>query len=109
MDTETHRAARAFMKEIGDRFDVAGAFAFGSRVREDHRPDSDLDIAVLLRGDEGDRMDAALVMADVAFDVLMETGVLIEAIPVWEGEWSHPSRFSNPALLENIRREGVSL
>ncbi len=26
-----------------------------------------------------------------------------------EDEWEHPERFSNPALIENIRREGVRL
>lgn len=30
---------------------AAFAFAFGSRVRGDHRPDSDLDIAIMLDGD----------------------------------------------------------
>ncbi len=48
-------------------------------------------------------------MADIAFDVMLETGVLVEAIPLWEEEWEHPERFSNPALIENIRREGVRL
>ena len=48
-------------------------------------------------------------MADIAFDVMLETGVLVEAIPLWEDEWEHPERFSNPALIENIRREGVRL
>jgi hypothetical protein len=39
----------------------------------------------------------------------METGVLVEALPIWEDEWEHPDRFSNPALIENIRHQGIRL
>jgi hypothetical protein len=46
-------------------------------------------------------------MADVAFDVLLETGVLISPLPVWTDEWAHPETYSNPSLLRNIAREGV--
>jgi hypothetical protein len=45
-------------------------------------------------------------MADVAFDVLLETGINITPLPVWLDEWEHPKTSSNPALLRNIAREG---
>jgi antitoxin ChpS len=48
-------------------------------------------------------------MAGIAFDVMLETGVLIEAVPLWEEEWAHPERFNNPALIENIQRDGIRL
>jgi len=64
---------------------------------------------VLLRGQRGSRVEISLQLADIAFDVMLETGTLIEAIPFWEDEWAHPERFANPALIENIRREGVPL
>ena len=35
-------------------------------------------------------------MADVAFDVLLETGIRIQPLPVWEDEWEHPESYSNP-------------
>ena len=92
---------------MAGQYDLAGVVLFGSRARGNFCPESDADIAVLLHGVPGRRVDAALKMADIAFDVMLETGVLIEAIPLWEDEWEHPERFSNPALIENIRREGV--
>ncbi len=46
-------------------------------------------------------------MAGIAFDVLLDTDVLISPLPIWEEEWAHPERYPNPRLLENIRREGV--
>lgn len=48
-------------------------------------------------------------MADIAFDVMLETGILVMALPLWEEEFEHPKRFSNPGLIHNIRREGVRL
>ncbi|WP_295439097.1 nucleotidyltransferase [uncultured Thiodictyon sp.] len=48
-------------------------------------------------------------MAGIAFDVMLETGVLVDPIPLWEEEWNYPERFSNPALIANIRRDGVAL
>ncbi|MEK8089548.1 nucleotidyltransferase domain-containing protein [Thermithiobacillus plumbiphilus] len=109
MDPITAQATRIFLEKVRTRYSVAGAFLFGSRARGDFRPDSDLDIAVLLQGARTSRVDAALEMADLAFDVLMDTGILIEAFPLWETEWEHPEQFNNPALIENIRREGLRL
>ncbi len=88
---------------------VVGAVLFGSRARGEQRPDSDADVAVLLAGEHACRVDVALHLADIAFDVMLETGILVEAIPFWQDEWAHPERFSNPALLEHIHHEGVPL
>ena len=46
-------------------------------------------------------------MAGIAFDVLLETGALVEAWPLWQDELDHPEHFHNPAWIENILREGV--
>lgn len=64
---------------------------------------------MILPGEHSKRIPVALVMAGMAFDVLLETGVLIEALPLWEDEMQHPELFSNPALIENIHREGIPL
>lgn len=109
IDPDTERAARAFVAKVASQYDLAGAILFGSRARRNHRPDSDADIAVLLHGQRGKFLDTKLALADIAYDVLLETGVLIQPLPVWEDEWEHPERYTNPALLRNIDREGVRL
>lgn len=109
IDPDTERAARAFVAKVASQYDLAGAILFGSRARRSHRPDSDADIAVLLHGQRGKFLDTKLALADIAYDVLLETGVLIQPLPVWEEEWEHPERYTNPALLQNIDREGVRL
>ena len=109
IDALTAHAVDVFMKHICSRYVVQRAILFGSRARHDHTEDSDADIAVVLPGEQGRRVDVALDMAGVAFDVLLETGILVEALPLWADEMEHPERFNNPALIENIRREGITL
>lgn len=109
IDVESQRVARIFLDRIKPQFDVAGAIVFGSRARRTHQPDSDLDVAVLLRGNAEKFLSVKLQMADTAFDILLETGIRIQPLPIWEDEWAHPECYSNPSLLQNIVEEGVSL
>ena len=82
---------------------------FGSRARSDRTSESDADLAVILEGERGDRYKVSGDMAGIAFDVMLETGVLVSALPLWEDEFQQPERFSHPALIANIKREGVRL
>jgi predicted nucleotidyltransferase len=109
LDDDTAIAARAFIAKVSGSYDLAGAILFGSRARRNHRPDSDADIAVLLHGCRGHFLDTKLALADMAYEVLLETGILIQPLPVWEDEWQHPETYKNPALLRNISRDGVRL
>lgn len=109
LDAETERAARSFMRRLAGRYSVRDAFVYGSRARGSHTPDSDADIAVILDGARGDRAAASMDMAGIAFDVMMETGVMVQALPLWPDEIARPETFSNPALINNILREGVHL
>jgi predicted nucleotidyltransferase len=109
LDSDTQHAAHSFMRHLAGRYRIREAILFGSRARRTHRPDSDADIAVVLQGEHGNRTAAALDMAGIAFDVMMETGVLIDALPLWADDLENPGAFHNPRLLEHIRREGVRL
>jgi predicted nucleotidyltransferase len=109
IDSETEHAARNFVGKLAARYDLAGAILFGSRARKSHRTDSDADIAVLLHGHAGKFIATKLAMADIAYDVLLETGIRIQPLPIWEDEWDHPETYSNPRLLQNIDREGIRL
>lgn len=109
VDQETEKAVRRFLALIAPRYDLAGAIVYGSRARGTHRPDSDADVAVLLNGEHQRFLTTKLAMADLAFDVLLDTGISISPLPVWLDEWEQPERYSNPALLRNIARDGVRL
>lgn len=109
LDAETQRATRAFLQRIEGRYPLHEAFLFGSRARGTHNPDSDADVAVILKGEKGSRSEIGREMSDVAYDVMLETGVLIGPLPFWEEEFKRPDTFTNPELIRNIKREGLRL
>jgi predicted nucleotidyltransferase len=109
VDDATKKAAIAFVGRVSARYPVSRVILFGSRARGDFSSGSDADIAVLLNGRPTGFLDTKLSMADVAYDVLLETGVRIQPLPIWQEEWEHPESYSNPHLLRNIEREGVVL
>ncbi len=102
-------AARDFANRVAAAWPVQGAMLFGSQARGNAHAGSDADVAVLLRGDPGDFVATKLALDDVAYDVLLDSGIRIQPLPIWEPEWAHPQRYSNPRLLENIAREGLTL
>jgi len=109
IDSETDRAARAFMRRLEGRYPVREAILYGSRARQTHRPDSDVDMAIVLDGEHGNRTAVAMDMAGIAFHVMMETGVMVEALPLWGDELQHPETFPHSHLIQNIQRDGVRL
>ncbi|PID99964.1 MAG: DNA polymerase III subunit beta [Thiothrix nivea] len=109
LDNDTLSAARAFINRIRTQYPLTHAILFGSRARGEFRPDSDADIAILLKGKMGTFLKTKLEMADIAYDILLETGIRIQPLPIWEEEWQHPEDYSNPYLLKNIEHEGVIL
>ena len=104
-----YTVARAFLRRLPRGYEVAQAILFGSRARGNHRADSDLDLAVVLKGQRGDFLDTKLDMAGVAFDVLMDTGILVQPFPLWHDDLAHPERFINPALIRSIAADGIRL
>jgi uncharacterized protein len=108
-DADTVDAAREFVRRATARYSVRFAVLFGSRARGTHRSDSDVDVAIILQGQRGKLIETSLEMADIAFELLLETNVYIQPLPIWEDEWDHPETHSNPRLVENIRREGLPL
>ena len=105
-DAATERAVRVFLRHIEGRYPIRAAILFGSRARGTHHADSDADLAVVLGGTVGDRRAALRDMAGSAFDALLETGILIDALPLWESELDRSVVFRNPALIDAIRYEG---
>jgi predicted nucleotidyltransferase len=106
---DAQRVAAAFLGKLSGTYNVAQAIMFGSRARGTHRPDSDLDLAVVLKGPRQDFLETKLDMAGIAFDVLMETGVLVQPFPLWDGDLAHPERCTNPALIRTIAKDGIRI
>lgn len=107
VDAKTLNAVSLFLRGVASRYTVSQAILFGSRARGTHRSDSDIDVAILLHGPPDRFVATKLNMADLAYDVLLDTGMRIQPLPIWEEEWEHPATYSNPGLLSNIAKEGV--
>lgn len=109
LDQDTEKVVRQFIGLIADRYDIAEVIVYGSRARGTHSPDSDVDVAVILRGEPQRLITTAINMGDIAYDILLDTGIIISPLPIWLDEWNNPNTHNNPNLLRNIRLEGVRL
>jgi predicted nucleotidyltransferase len=109
IDLTTRHAVQAFLDQAARLYAIEQAVLFGSRARQDHRADSDADVALTLRGPHGPFLDTKLALADIAYDVLLETGILVQPLPLWRDDWEHPETTSTPALLAEITRDGIPL
>lgn len=109
IDLKTKKVIDIFIKKIAEQYHFSGAILFGSRARQTHKIGSDLDLAILLQGVPGKFIAIKLAMDDIAYLVMLDTGIRIQLLPIWESEWKHPENYSNPRLLENIQREGIPL
>lgn len=105
----TLQATRAFAARVAEVYPTQRAILFGSRARGTAHDESDADVAVILEGASGHFIKTKMAMSDIAYDILLDTGIRIQPLPVWEGEWAYPERYSNPYLLRNIAMEGITL
>ncbi|MEW5817168.1 MAG: nucleotidyltransferase domain-containing protein [Spirochaetota bacterium] len=80
-------------------------YLFGSRSRNDWRPDSDYDILIVLEKKDRKLIDS---FYDVVMDILFDTGRLISLKIFTTSEFNRfksiPSRF-----IENVMKEGINL
>lgn len=88
---------------------VEQTILFGSQARGTAHELSDADVALILPGDKKPSTKIRMDLNDLAYDILLETGVIIQPIPISQTDWLHPESYSNPRLLQNIAREGVLL
>jgi predicted nucleotidyltransferase len=106
---DVERAIILFLDALRKDYAVDSVRLYGSRARGDFQPDSDVDLAVVLRGPRGDIWKTAQALANITFDVLGETGVAVSALPLWHDDLEHPERAMNPALIRSIQRDGIRL
>ena len=98
VDPVLTRFRAALDRVYGER--VERVVLFGSRARGDARPDSDYDVAVFLK-DLTDRWEEVDRIADIATDIMDETGVFVHAMPYRAETYGDRS-----PLMHEVREEG---
>lgn len=108
LDPDTETAARSFLGRLPAELSLKYAILFGSRARGEGRPDSDADLALIIAGWV---LDWELVgsLADLAYEVFLDGGVLIQPVPIALEDWENPQRHARPGFLRNVARDGIVL
>ena len=96
------RCAEIIREAYGDR--LAGIVLYGSVARGEDGPESDIDLLVLLHGEYG-LFDEIQRLVDILYDLQLESGRLISALPARAGEY----RTGAIQLYRNATKEGVLL
>ena len=105
----TLTATGAFANRVAHVSPTQKVILFGSRARGTEQDESDADVAIIFKGAVGPFIKTKMAMNDIAYDILLDTGIRIQPLPVWEAEWAHPENNRNPHLLHNIARDGITL
>lgn len=99
---------RRLRDRFGDR--LGGLYLFGSRARGDAGPESDVDVAVILK----DRLppnsfSVTRQILEDTYDLLLETGFDIQPWPLEEGSLDQPDAHPHPQISRAVVREGIAL
>jgi predicted nucleotidyltransferase len=106
--TEQEReAAGIFLRKVRDTFpdEEVAATLFGSRVRGEGQPDSDLDVLVVVGRDD---LPIRRHIFDVAYEVFLQADVLISPL-VLSRDGLATLRQNGRRLAREIERDGVSV
>lgn len=85
--------------------EIEEIYLFGSRCREDWRPDSDYDLLIVVRKKDREMIDK---LYDAVMDVLLESGRLI-SLKIFTRSEFHRLRSIPTPFMQNVMREGIKL
>ncbi len=100
-----HEVARRLVNGLAPEIGVVRIYAYGSRVRGDADPGSDLDLLVELREVTP---DARRRIWDRAWELSLEEGYAI-SVTIVSQEAFEQGPLSASAFAANVRREGIEI
>ena len=85
---------------------TATAILYGSEARGDARPDSDIDVLILLEGDRRD-LKHEDELAGELYEIELATGVLVSPMIMLRKQWEN--RPFNTPFYVNVMNEGIRI
>ena len=85
---------------------TATTILYGSEARGDARPDSDIDLLILLEGDRRDLRKESEI-SGALYDIELESGILISPMIMLRKQWDNRP-FKTPFYI-NVMNEGIRL
>ena len=82
---------------------------FGSRARRDNRPDSDVDVAIVLRDGAWQVWREQRHLVDIGTDIFIDTGLDIEPWVFSEADWAEAASGSAGPLLRSARADAKAV
>ena len=93
-------------KSIRHTIPTATAILYGSEARGDARPDSDIDLLILLDGDKLS-LEREMEVTGPLNEIEWQTGVLVSPIMMLRSQWENRP-FKTPFYI-NVMNEGIRL
>ena len=93
---------RALKRLLGERLEAV--YLYGSHARGDARPDSDIDVLIVIKGDFN-YFDMAQKVSRHTAKLSLEYETVISCVYVTQEDYEH----RRTPLLLNVRREGVAV
>lgn len=109
-DEVAQEAARRYARDVAHHYGsrLSGIYMFGSRARGDHGPESDVDIAIVLKGPFSFWTEFR-ALADMTYEYLVDDGVELQPHPLSAADWADPTLHENPSLVKAMKRDGRPL
>ena len=85
---------------------TATAILYGSEARGDARPDSDIDVLILLDGDRRDLKHEDRLSGEL-YEIELATGVLVSPMIMLRKQWENRA-FKTPSYV-NVINEGINI
>ena len=108
-DAEVDHALLRFAADVRSHYGyrLEGLYLFGSRARGDHTPESDADVAVVLRDGDWEEWIERRVLNGFAYEAGFDSGAVIQPWPFSDTQWIAGATMPATKLLGSARRDAV--